>query len=261
MEREQPAARQRNEDLLFRLSDQGLVRSRAVREAMLRVDRGHYAPVAPYQDAPQAIGYGATISAPHMHAHSLELLAAHLRPGCRALDVGCGSGYLSACMARMVGPAGQVVAIDRVPELVELSQRNLAAADGDLLAGGSLLVSQGEGWQGFAAHAPYDAIHVGAAAEVVPVALKEQLRPGGRMVIPVGKEAQEFLQIDKGLDGNLSTKALLSVRYVPLVRPEVSQENIPARTAAPAGGGSQHPCAPTQFAARRMMGAVIVRVE
>jgi len=212
-----------HEELLQRLRERGLIRSQAVWEAMLAVDRGGYAPSLPYVDAPQVIGHGATISAPHMHAHSLELLAGHLQPGACALDVGCGSGFLCACMARMVGQEGRVLAIERLSTLVDLAAANVARSDPDLLDG-RLLIAQGDGWNGSPSHAPFDAIHVGAAAATVPWSLQEQLRPGGRMVIPVGTQTQEFIQIDKELDGSLTRRVLMSVRYVPLVKPEGFQE-------------------------------------
>lgn len=73
---------------------------------MLTVDRENYSKMHPYRDTPQSIGYGATISAPHMHAAALELLIDHLTSGEKALDVGCGTGYLTACMATMLGEKG-----------------------------------------------------------------------------------------------------------------------------------------------------------
>lgn len=75
---------------------------------MLAVDRSNYCKNNPYLDSPQSIGYGVTISAPHMHAHALELLRDQLINGTRALDVGSGSGYLTACMASLMGPTGWV---------------------------------------------------------------------------------------------------------------------------------------------------------
>lgn len=84
----------------------GIIRSTGVERAMLKVDRGHFSKNNPYMDAPQGIGYGVTISAPHMHAHALELLKDHLISGEKALDVGSGSGYLTACMAHMLGDKG-----------------------------------------------------------------------------------------------------------------------------------------------------------
>lgn len=84
----------------------GIIRSESVENAMMSVDRGNYVKINPYMDAPQGIGFNVTISAPHMHAHALELLKDRLVNGERALDVGSGSGYLTACMAIMVGDNG-----------------------------------------------------------------------------------------------------------------------------------------------------------
>jgi protein-L-isoaspartate(D-aspartate) O-methyltransferase len=95
-----------NAELIRNLRANGIIRSDAVESAMLAVDRGNYSRNNPYMDAPQGIGYGVTISAPHMHAHALELLKDKLMHGDRALDVGSGSGYLTACMAIMLGEKG-----------------------------------------------------------------------------------------------------------------------------------------------------------
>merc|ERR1712176_1510651 len=135
---------------------------------MLSIDRKNYAPRSEgedsaYEDRPLPIGYKATISAPHMHAHALCLLADHLKTGAHALDVGCGSGYLCACMAEMVGPEGRIIGIDYLTELVQLAIGNIKQADDRLFVSGQLVVQQGDGWQGFPPEAPFDCIHVGAA--------------------------------------------------------------------------------------------------
>lgn len=104
---------------------------------MLATDRVHYVPPGErhlaYMDCPVPIGYNATISAPHMHATALDSLRDALIQGGRILDVGCGSGYLSACFARAVGENGQVVAIDHIPELVQMTRDNVQRDDSTLL--------------------------------------------------------------------------------------------------------------------------------
>jgi len=186
---------------------------------MQKIDRGLFVPKgnSPYLDTPMAIGYNATISAPHMHATCLELLKEHLQPGMRALDIGSGTGYLTACFAMMVGPQGCAVGVDHIPELVAMSIENVNKSKAALLlADGSLSLYAGDGRLGWPDLAPYDAIHVGAAAPEVPKPLIEQLKPGGRMVIPVGDFFQDLQVIDKQLDGSLKVHSETSVRYVPL---------------------------------------------
>eukprot|EP00246_Nothoceros_aenigmaticus_P017792 TRINITY_DN893_c0_g1_i4.p1 TRINITY_DN893_c0_g1~~TRINITY_DN893_c0_g1_i4.p1 ORF type:complete len:188 (-),score=37.69 TRINITY_DN893_c0_g1_i4:448-1011(-) len=187
---------------------------------MSQIDRAHYVPAGgvPYDDAPQTIGFGATISAPHMHGYCLSLLADHLKPGNSVLDVGSGSGYLTAIFSLLVGETGRTVGVEHISELVERSV--IAVKRGparSLLDGGQLSIHEADGKLGYPHAAPYDAIHVGAAAAELPKALVEQLKPGGRMVIPVGKNFQDLVIIDKLSDGTIREHSEMSVRYVPLV--------------------------------------------
>jgi len=172
-----------NEGLIEGLVANGRIRSKDVRDAMLKVDRGDFttmeAASEAYNDYPLSIGKGQTISAPHMHAEALEMLRAFLRPGARVLDVGSGSGYLSVCMAKMVGPKGKVVGIDVVESLVSASIENVKKSNKNLLDSGNLEILKGDGWAGYSKEAPYDAIHVGAAAASIPEELVGQLKPGG----------------------------------------------------------------------------------
>ena len=105
---------------------------------MLTVDRKFFTIHSPYNDSPQSIGHGATISAPHMHAYALEVLKDHLKEGNRALDVGSGSGYLVACFAMMVGKSGKVVGIEHIEELVKKSIENINKWDKNMLSSGNI---------------------------------------------------------------------------------------------------------------------------
>ncbi|EST05144.1 Protein-L-isoaspartate(D-aspartate) O-methyltransferase [Kalmanozyma brasiliensis GHG001] len=200
-----------------------LITSSLVCSAMTSVDRANYVPTPSraYQDSPQPIGYGATISAPHMHAHAAENLLPFLQPGSKVLDVGSGSGYTLAIFHHMVKPSGKVVGVDHIQELVDKANANLRKDGlGEALEGGSVFNVCGDGRKGWESEAPFDAIHVGAAAPGIPQPLIDQLKAPGRMFIPVeeqdGSGEQNIWQVDKAPDGSVSKEKICGVMYVPL---------------------------------------------
>ncbi|KZT24906.1 protein-L-isoaspartate O-methyltransferase, partial [Neolentinus lepideus HHB14362 ss-1] len=213
-----------NAELIANMLRYGVFSSERVAAAMTKVDRANYVldKGDAYIDSPQRIGYDATISAPHMHAHAAENLLPYLHPGARVLDVGSGSGYLSAVLFHLVnapgsGGKGKVVGIEHIEELVQWSKENLRR-DGlsKEMDEGRIIMIAGDGRQGWPSEGPYDAIHVGAAAPTMPQALIEQLARPGRMFIPVGTREQKIVQVDKDTEGKVTQKELIDVLYVPL---------------------------------------------
>jgi len=162
--------------------------------------------------------HGPTHPTYEQHAHAAELLLPYLRPGARVLDVGTGSGYLTSVLYQLVGPhGGSVVGIEHVPALTAFAESNIRA-DGlsAALDRQAIVLVTGDGRLGYPEKGPYEAIHVGAAARMVPPALVEQLASPGRMIIPVGTYSQRLMQVDKDAKGEVTQKDLFGVVYVPL---------------------------------------------
>jgi protein-L-isoaspartate(D-aspartate) O-methyltransferase len=184
----------------------------AVLAAMREIPREKFVPHAlverAYQDSPLTIPEEQTISQPYIVA--LMAAALRLRPGDRVLEVGTGSGYAAAVLARIVG---HVFTIERHAALVDLARRQLADAG---VTGVELRC--GDGTLGWPEHAPFDAIVVAAGAPRVPPALLAQLALGGRLVMPVGPEdAQQLLRFTRTGPDTLRREDLGPVRFVPLV--------------------------------------------
>jgi protein-L-isoaspartate(D-aspartate) O-methyltransferase len=187
--------------------------SPAVRAALGKVERHRLVPAgqasAAYRNHPLPIGDGQTISQPYIVALSTDLL----EPGSDhvVLEVGTGSGYQAAVLAEVVKQVYSIEVIERLgrtaaQRLAELGYRNVEVRIGD-------------GYQGWPEKAPFDGILVTAAAPQVPPALLDQLKPGGRMVIPVGEShALQYLKVlTKRADGGYDERRVLAVRFVPLV--------------------------------------------
>jgi protein-L-isoaspartate(D-aspartate) O-methyltransferase len=154
-----------------------------------------------------------------MHANACESLSEHLQPGSKVLDIGSGSGYLTAVLANLVGPTGKVVGIDHIQPLVDMSRTNMAkSAEGrKMLESGQVKFVTGDGRKGWKEDAPYDAIHVGAAAAEHHKELTEQLKAPGRLFVPVSDGySQHIYVVDKKKDGSVEQLKLYGVQYVPL---------------------------------------------
>jgi protein-L-isoaspartate(D-aspartate) O-methyltransferase len=187
--------------------------SRPVADALRRVPRHLFVPDAlradAYQDRPLPIGHEATISAPTIVALMTQLL--EVAPEHRVLEIGTGSGYQAAILSGLVR---EVYSIEIVEPLATSAAARLAE-----LGYTNVTVRAGDGYAGWPEHAPFDRIVVTAAAPHVPQPLVDQLRPGGRMVIPVGAgEDEQLMLIVKDARGRVSRRAILPVRFVPLVR-------------------------------------------
>jgi len=184
-----------------------------VLQAMRRVPRHEFVPPEyvdqSYANHPLPIGYGQTISQPFIVAYMSE--NSELKPGDRVLEIGTGSGYQAAILADM----GMIVySIEIVPELAAEAEARLKRLGYDVQ------VRAGDGYYGWPEAAPFDAIIVTAAPEQVPETLVEQLKPGGRLVIPLGKqwEPQTLQRCVKGENGKLACENKLPVAFVPMVK-------------------------------------------
>jgi protein-L-isoaspartate(D-aspartate) O-methyltransferase len=182
--------------------------------AMTKVPRHEFVPEhlanAAYEDHPLPIGYNQTISQPYIVALMTELL--QIRPSAKVLEVGTGSGYQAAILAEV---GAQVYSLEILEPLAKTSAELLRR-----LGYTNIQVKQGDGYLGWPEYAPYDAIIVTAAADHIPPLLVEQLKPGGRLVIPVEdrRARQSLLLVEKGADGSITTHNVAPVLFVPLTR-------------------------------------------
>lgn len=187
------------------------ITDRRVLEAMGQVPRHEFVPPEvvhlAYADAPLPIGYQQTISQPYIVALMIQL--ACLRGGETVLEVGTGSGYQAAILARV---AGRVYSVECIPELARSARELL-----ERMGLWNVEVVEGDGSLGLPANAPYHAILVAAAAPHVPRPLKEQLADGGRLVLPVGGREGQILERWRRKGENYSRERITTVAFVPLV--------------------------------------------
>ncbi|HEY5738127.1 MAG TPA: protein-L-isoaspartate(D-aspartate) O-methyltransferase [Gammaproteobacteria bacterium] len=186
---------------------------RRVLRACRQVRREDFVPPdlrrAAFRDGALPLGYGQTISQPYIVALMTDLLDLDERS--RVLEVGTGSGYQAAILSCL---AQRVYTIERIAQLAESARKRLRELGYD-----NVETRCGDGYRGWPEQAPFDAIVVTAAAPVVPPMLLEQLKPGGRMVIPVGMPArhQELMLVTRDLAGEIHQRSVLAVAFVPMV--------------------------------------------
>jgi protein-L-isoaspartate(D-aspartate) O-methyltransferase len=186
--------------------------SERVMAAMSKVPRHEFVPAGErrnaYANRPLSIGLGQTISQPYIVALMSDFM--DVKPGDRVLEIGTGSGYQAAVLSELAGTVYTVEIVEPIAReaqerLKRLNYRNVVARTGD-------------GYRGWPEHAPFDSIMVTAAPREVPQPLIDQLKPGGRLVVPVGGQlaGQSLLLVEKRADGTITRRDVLAVRFVPL---------------------------------------------
>ena len=192
------------------------ITSKRVYDVMMTVDRKDFAPTNPYENNPQRIPCNVVISAPLLHAYCLEALKDFLKPGNKVMDVGSGSGYLPVAMSKMMNDQGVVVGIEHMKELYDFGIKNISKNHKNLIDNKMIKLILGDGRLGCKSEAPFDCIHVGAVADKPPEELLRQLKVGGRLVMPLYNNNNQFIYIiDKSSD-KFNAMEGLSVCYVPL---------------------------------------------
>ncbi|MDP3043428.1 MAG: protein-L-isoaspartate O-methyltransferase [bacterium] len=167
-------------------------------------------------NAPLSIGCGQTISQPLTVAFMFELLRP--KKGDKILDAGSGSGWTTAMLSEIVGEQGRVYGIERVKELKDFGEKNVMKYN--FIGKGIARIICGDGYQGLPEYAPYDKIIAAAAAEEVPEKLLKQLKTGGRLVMPIGRqyESQDIVAVDKIGENKYNKERYPGFIFVPLIK-------------------------------------------
>ncbi|KAG5668420.1 hypothetical protein PVAND_016360 [Polypedilum vanderplanki] len=218
-----------NSGLIQQLQDFGVIKNEMVATVMKQTDRRFYCRTANcYVDQPQQIGTYATFPAPHAHAYALESLANHIHPNSKILDIGCGTGYLTACFARLIqakarenltAATGTVYAVDYHPKLIEFAVESLNLDDQKLIKNGRVKIFQSGSIKACTEFGPFDVIHVGVASNETPSELLSQLNLYGRMLCSVGPRSGSHImeQYDRISTSEVSKKILANEIYIPII--------------------------------------------
>jgi len=204
-------ARERQRMVQEQLVPRGIKEGRVL-AAMAKVPREEFVPAdaraATYEDGPLPIGHGQTISQPYIVAFMTEQLRS--KPSDRVLEIGTGSGYQAAILAELTAEVYTIEIVEPLAKNAEVTLQRLGYKN--------VHVKVGDGYSGWLEHAPFDAIIVTCAPDHVPQQLTDQLKDGGRMVIPVGERFAQQLYLLEKQNGRLRESAVLPVRFVPMTR-------------------------------------------
>ncbi len=204
------------QDLVSRLWEMGYIKTETVKNAMFKVKREEFmtpeSKELAYLDRPIPLKHGQTISAPHMVAIICEQLS--LEPGMKVLEIGTGFGYNAAVVAEILGPEGHVYTMERIKALKESAEQNLIRTGYD-----NVTVILGDGTSGYPEKAPYDRIYATASAPKIPEPLRDQLKIGGRLLAPIGKDSsyQELVCIVRKGENTFQSYNLGGVVFVPMI--------------------------------------------
>lgn len=204
------------EPLIQSLIDNGYLKTKRIIKAFQEIKRKDFVPKGKINQAqgnyPVSIGQGQTISQPLTVAFMLEQLSP--KKGDKILDVGSGSGWVSALLAYIVGKDGKVYALERIPQIKEFGKKNVSKYN--FVKSGRVEFYLGDGYKGLKSKAPFDKIHVAAAASEIPSLLIKQLKTPGKIILPI-KPEQALLLIEKTKKG-MKKKKFSGFRFVPLIK-------------------------------------------
>ena len=208
--------------LIKELVRDGYLKSPSIIEAFKKINRADFVPESEgemaYYNIPLPIGYNQTISQPLTVAFTLELLEP--KKGEKILDIGAGSGWQTALLSELVGEEGKVIAIERIPELKNMAEKNVGKYG--FAKKGIAEIILGDGSKGYPEEAPYDKIVAAAYVKKIPACWKEQLKIGGRIVAPVGGQ---MTVLDKTGPDKFEQKQYFAFLFVPLIEGEVGDKS------------------------------------
>ncbi len=200
-------------ELICKLKKEGYIKSGHIEQAFLKIPRENFISENfhnfAYADNPLEIGYGQTISAPHMIAIMCEEL--NLKKGQKILEIGSGSGYHAAIVSKIIGKDGHVFSIERISSLANFAKKNLIKSG---VKNVDIIV--GDGSIGFNEKAPYDRIYITCASPRIPLILIKQLKDPGKMIVPVGNVICSLTSLEK-IEGKVILNNLCGCAFVPMI--------------------------------------------